>query len=215
MSSRTHLDRFFRLLTNYSSPLVFNPWVEYDPSTDLHRGAPAARLERLRAHLGARPRLILLGEASGYQGCHVSGIPFTSERLLIAGEIPRVTLDTPRITSRKLPWSEPSATTIWSTLHGLGVAEETILWNAFPWHPHKSGNRQSNRTPKPSERALGIPVLEELLGAFPGARLGAVGRHAQQSMADCRREAFGLRHPSMGGVSAFRSGMKRFVALTP
>jgi uracil-DNA glycosylase len=203
------------LLTTYSAPLVFNPWSEHDPATDLHPKAALARLQRLRAHLSARPKLILLGEASGYQGCHVSGIPFTSERLLMAGAIPRVTLHAPRLSSRPLPWSEPSATTIWSSLHDLGIAEDTLLWNAFPWHPFKSGNRQSNRTPKPRERALGIPVLEALLAAFPGVDLGAVGRHAQQSMADCGRNAFALRHPSMGGVSAFRAGLKRLVAQGP
>lgn len=215
MPSRTALDRFFRLLTSYRAPLVFNPWAERDPDTDLYSDAPEARLQRLRAHLGARPKLILLGEASGYQGCHVSGIPFTSERLLIAGAIPRVTLNTPRLSSRALPWSEPSATTIWSTLHQLAVADDTILWNAFPWHPFKSASRQSNRTPKPQERALGIPVLEALLAAFPGVALGAVGRHAQRSTADCGRKAYPLRHPSMGGVSAFRAGMKRFVGGMP
>lgn len=215
MPSPAPLTKFFRLLANYSAPLVFNPWSEQDPNTDLDADAALARLQRLRAHLGARPKLILLGEASGYQGCHVSGIPFTSERLLIAGKIPRVTLSAPRLSSRALPWSEPSATTIWSTLQELGVADDTILWNAFPWHPYKSGNRQSNRTPNPRERTLGIPVLEALLAAFPGVELGAVGRHAQQSMADCGQSAYPLRHPSMGGVSAFRAGLKRFLKRTP
>jgi hypothetical protein len=211
LPARKPLDQFFRLLTTYSAPLVFNPWSERDPGTDLHPNAAAARLERLRSHLGARPKLMLLGEASGYQGCHVSGIPFTSERLLMAGAIPRVVLSTPRLSSRPLPWSEPSATTIWSALHELGIAGDTVLWNAFPWHPFKSGQRQSNRTPKPQERTLGLPVLGALLAAFPGVVLGAVGRHAQHSMADCGRDAFALRHPSMGGVTAFRAGLRQLV----
>jgi uracil-DNA glycosylase len=215
LSLRTPLARFFRLLTDYRAPQVFNPWTEHDADTDLDPDAALARLRRLHSHLGARPRVILLGEASGYQGCHVSGIPFTSERLLIAGAIPRVTLSIPRLSSRPLPWSEPSATTVWSTLHELGIAAETVLWNAFPWHPHQSGNKQSNRTPKPQERMLGLPVLEALLAAFPGVELAAVGRHAQQSMADCGRKAYALRHPSMGGASAFRAGLKRFVARAP
>ena len=54
-----------------------------------------------------------------------------------------------RLSTRARPWSEPSATTVWGTLRELGVAEVTLLWNAFPWHPHKPGNLQSNRTPSP------------------------------------------------------------------
>jgi uracil-DNA glycosylase len=115
------------------------------------------------------------------------------------------------LSRRRIPWSEPSATTIWASLHEFGIAHETILWNAFPWHPHRPGNLQSNRTPKPAERLLGLPVLEALLDAFPDASLGAVGRHAAKSLADCRRGAFALRHPSMGGVTAFRVGLAQLL----
>jgi uracil-DNA glycosylase len=213
MPSSASLARFFRLLKNFQGDQVFNPWNEHDPGTDLNLHAVAARRQRLQAHLATKATLILIGEAPGYQGCHVTGIPFTSERLLIAGDIPRVSSRAARLSSRHIPWSEPSATSIWSALHEFGIAHETILWNAFPWHPHKNGNRQSNRTPKPAERMLGIPVLEALLVAFPDATLGAVGRHAEKSLADCGRRAHALRHPSMGGVSAFRRGLKQLIAL--
>lgn len=211
MPANASLTRFFRLLSSYAGEQVFNPWTEHDPDTDLDRNAVKARRARLRAHLATQPTLILIGEAPGYQGCHVTGIPFTSERLLIAGSIPRVPNRSPRLSTRHIPWSEPSATTIWSALHEFGIAEQTILWNAFPWHPYKKGNRQSNRTPKPAERELGVPVLKSLLDAFPTATLGAVGRHAEKSLAECGVKAYALRHPSMGGVSAFRRGLKQLI----
>ena len=49
------------------------------------RGA-AARRERLRGYLESRREapLLLVGEAAGYRGARVSGIPFTSERQLTA-----------------------------------------------------------------------------------------------------------------------------------
>jgi len=33
------------------------------------------------------------------------------------------------------------------------------LWNAFPFHPHETGNQQSNRKPTKSEISLGQPFL--------------------------------------------------------
>lgn len=208
----TPLARFFRSLLQPAGPDAFNPWKDVDPGTDAVPDAAAARRERLRAFLAAQPRWLLLGEASGYQGAHVSGIPFTSERLLLEGAIPRVDVGGRRLSTRPRPWSEPSATTVWGTLHALGRAESTLLWNACPWHPHRPGQLQSNRTPTPAERRAGILVLESLLAAFPGVRCFAVGRLAAQSLAEFGVPATPLRHPSMGGATAFREGLRRALA---
>lgn len=161
------------------------------------------RLTRLRAHLTTDAACLLIGEAAGYQGCKVSGIPFTSERLILAGAIPRVAVPAGRLSSRNRPWSEPSATTVWKTLHALGIAERTVLWNAYPWHPHKPGAPHSNRTPTRAERLAGLPVLEALLRVIPGVRMFAVGRNAESSLAELGMEATALRHPSMGGARTF------------
>ena len=200
--------RFLRLLAAECGPHVFNPWTQRDPANDGTLNGPAARRERLRAHLSGRPEQILIGEASGYQGCHVSGIPFTSERLIIAGAVPRVSAQARRLSTRRLPWSEPSATTVWNTLHALGIAERTWLWNAFAWHPHRPGQLQSNRTPTRSERLEGLAALAALLAVAPRARVFAVGRHAELALQSLGRAALTLRHPSMGGASRFRDGLR-------
>lgn len=200
------------MLAAPAGPAVFNPWRDHDPGTDVLRNAAAARIDRLRAFFTTRPRWLLLGEAAGYQGAHVSGIPFTSERLLLEGMIPRIDIDGRRLSTRARPWSEPSATTVWGTLHALDRADATILWNAYPWHPHRPGEPQSNRTPTPTERRAGVPVLEALLAAFPGVRCFAVGRNAAASLAEVGVAATPLRHPSMGGATAFRDGLRRALA---
>jgi uracil-DNA glycosylase len=205
----TGLSRFFNLLAAPTGPDVFNPWRDQDPGTDALPEAAAARVRRLRAFFTVLPRWLLLGEAAGYQGAHVSGIPFTSERLLLADAIPRVHVGGQRLSTRARPWSEPSATTVWGTLHALDRAGDTLLWNAYPWHPHRPGVPQSNRTPTPAERRAGLPVLEALLAAFPKVRCFAVGRNAEASLAEVGVVATPLRHPSMGGATAFREGLRR------
>src|SRR6478609_639728 len=98
--ARTSLGHFFKMLTAPAGPAVFNPWRDHDPGTDALPKAAAERLDRLRAFFTTQPRWLLLGEAAGYQGAHVSGIPFTSERLLLEGVIPRVDIGGRRLSIR-------------------------------------------------------------------------------------------------------------------
>jgi uracil-DNA glycosylase len=199
--------RFVRLLQHFAAAQVFNPWAERN-ADDLSHNGPAARSRRLRAHLSITPALVLVGEAPGYQGCRVTGIPFTSERLVIAGMIPRIVTDQLRLSTRAKPWSEPSATILWSALHELHVAERTVLWNVFPWHPHRARDPLSNRTPTRAECAQGLSILDVLLSSMAGARVFAVGRHAQRALRELGREAVMLRHPSQGGATQFRRALR-------
>jgi hypothetical protein len=194
---------------------VFNPWTQRDEINDgtsrQSINCPEARWERLRAHFRTPAARILLGEAAGYQGCHVSGIPFTSERVIMSGSVPRVPGSDVRLSLRTRPWSEPSATVVWKTMHALDIAQDTVLWNAFPWHPHLPGQLHSNRTPTRLERSDGVAVLRALLRLFPRAQLFAVGRHAEQALIDLDLIAIPLRHPSMGGAKLFEQGLRAAV----
>lgn len=191
----------------YGQQGLFNPWRD-TCADDLPGNTPDSKLQRLAQHLAGDPAFILCGEAPGYQGCVRSGIAFTSERLLIEGAIPRVTQVLGRLTERRLPFSEPSATIVWKTLYKLGIAEKTVLWNAVQLHPYKSGNPLSNRTPTPAEIALGAPAMRLLAEAFPKARIVAVGKKAEGLLSEMGvRLAGAVRHPANGGATAFAAGL--------
>ncbi|WP_293371036.1 uracil-DNA glycosylase [Nevskia sp.] len=192
-------------------PGSFNPWTQAN-ADDAPGNGPARRLAHLRAH-AARPglRLVLIGEAAGYQGCRVSGIPFTSEALLIDGSIPGIAA-TPRLSTRPKPWSEPSARVVWRTLHAQRLAESTFLWNAFPLHPHAPGEPLSNRTPTRGELAAGESVLAALRMALPDAVLAAVGNKSSEALTRLGYSHVALRHPAYGGVTEFAAGVERLAA---
>lgn len=187
---------------------LFNPWRDHCPH-DAAENGPQEKLNRLALHLDCEPEFILAGEAPGYAGCRYSGIAFTSERLLGEGAIPRVPATQHRLSTRRLPFSEPSATIVWKTLYRLGIAERTILWNALQLHPHRPDNLWSNRTPTPSEIALGAPAVRLLLAAFPSARIIAVGKKSEGLLHGMGIPTAGsVRHPANGGATEFAAGLE-------
>lgn len=192
-------------------PGLFNPWADHCPHDEEGNG-PIAKLERLAAHLDCAPEFILAGEAPGYQGCRYSGIAFTSERLLGEGAIPRVAALSGRLSTRRLPFSEPSATIVWKTLYRLGIAERTILWNALQLHPHRADELWSNRTPTPQEIALGEPAMRILIEAFPQAKIVAVGKKAEGLLNEMGVQLTGaVRHPANGGATEFSKGLQALI----
>jgi uracil-DNA glycosylase len=144
--------------------------------------ASPLRRERLSAYLEAHSdaRVVLVGEAAGYRGARVSGIPFTSERQL-TGFGP----------------AEATATIVHRVLSALGVEDDVLLWNVVPTHP---GTETSNRRPTRAEVEASAPFLEELTH---GRTAIAVGRLAAEAL-----EAPYVRHPSRGGAAAFEEGLR-------
>ena len=141
----------------------------------------ALRRERLAAYLESRVEapIILVGEAAGYRGARISGLPFTSERQL-TGTGP----------------AEATATIVHRVLADLGVEEHVLLWNVVPTHP---GTATSNRRPTRAEVEASVPFLRELVR---GRSAIAVGRLAQAVL-----DAPYVRHPSHGGAAEFRAGL--------
>jgi uracil-DNA glycosylase len=144
------------------------------------------RRDRLAAYLAQRADapILLVGEAPGYRGTRVSGIPLTSERQL-SGTGP----------------AEATATIVHRTLAELGLTEQVLLWNLVPTHP---GTPTSNRPPTRAEIEAAEPFLAELTR---GRRVIAVGR-----LAHARLGGPYVRHPSHGGAAAFREGLVQALA---
>lgn len=191
---------------------LFNPWRDAC-SHDAPGNGPEAKLLRLASHLDCDARLILLGEAAGYQGCRYTGIGFCSERLVMEGAIPRVTASS-RLSTRALPFSEPSATIVWKNLYKLGLEKTTICWNALHLHPFRPADGVwTNRTPTERELDLGIASVKRLREHFPKAVIVGVGQKAVQTLAKAGiASAGGVRHPAYGGATEFESGLKLIMA---
>ena len=144
---------------------------------------------RLAAYLEARAgaTVLVVGEAPGYRGTRVSGIPMTSERQL-TGSGP----------------AEATASIVQRALAELGLGDEVLLWNVVPTHP---GDEASNRRPTRAEIEAGLPFACELAR---GRRVVAVGRIAHEALGGTY-----VRHPAHGGAAPLPARPRGRARVTP
>jgi uracil-DNA glycosylase len=169
-------------------------------------------VENLRSYLTLmkreRPKLLLVGEAPGYKGCGITGIPFSSGKLFQQVDHPflkklKKSLVLPTIEA------ENTASIVWRFLAEQQLTP--LFWNAYPFHPHPAGNREKNRAPNRQEIEQGVEYLHAIERLFKPLQIAGVGRAgsacAERAFPDCTISY--IRHPSYGGKRDFVAGMRR------
>lgn len=227
------IDAFIdRLAATEAPPGCVNPYSVYLPGVDIGPEAPEIRRRQLSAYLTRRQdtaRLMLVAEAPGYQGARFSGIAMTCERTVLGhkpgvppeavlGDVPGRRTSHPA-TGRNRPeqaygFCEPTASIVWRELVALGLADHAVLWNVFPFHPHREGAPLTNRTPSHAEVAAHLGIMEALHAAFATARVICIGNTARDHLRPLYPDLPALRHPANGGASKFRDGLRRLVNAT-
>ena len=220
------LTTFMKHLHTYRAPRVFNPWREYELGLDIGPEAPVIRCRNLQRYLELRlqARYLFIAEGLGYQGGRFSGMAMTSERILL-GYHPEVrpeavlgvwkyqrtsNPDSPLLkgTQKTMGFNEPTATVMWGCLHRhhLGTFD-AVLWNIFPFHPHKEGSPLTNRTPDGNELNVGIVYAKQLLELLPFARVVAIGQKSATTLQKYGVPCSCVPHPSMGGANKFKAAI--------
>jgi hypothetical protein len=167
----------------------------------------------LREMLDRRPKVLLLGEAPGFRGMRITGVPFTN-RTMFAGPANTFGLFGPG-KGYGLPVeagdvaAEPTATVMWEVLAELQFLP--LLWSACPWHTHVPGRPLSNRTPTALEADQGSPFWQELTELFGISTIVAVGNVAHRSLVQNGLKVPKVRHPAHGGRSRFKQGLEELL----
>jgi hypothetical protein len=184
-----------------------------EETTNIYYGNSTAsniRRANLRRYLHKmkklKPTLLLLGEAPGYKGCGITGIPFSSERILTENAFFK---DQGFTCIHKHPnmESEISATIVWNEL--VHYSNKPLIWNIFPFHPHTKTDKRANRTPNKQELAMGTTFLMDLLKLFAIKRIIALGRKPESQVKHLTYDYVYVRHPANGGKHKFVAGIKK------
>ena len=207
------VERLMRQLKGFSSPHVYNPWNDFDERYDR---------KQLQAYLEQRldrAKILIIAEAVGYQGGRFTGIAMTCERMLL-GHHPTVGpsmvftgLEAKRTsnpkseyiikpTQKEKGFNEPTDSVVWNAMLEANIDPyEVVLWNIFPFHPYKSTDGLTNRTPTKQE-----------LDLFPQARIIGVGQKASLTLSDYGIDVQAtLRHPANGGAGLYKQQFRAFI----
>ena len=187
------------------SPTVTNQYTPNSQNRNQNQIRQNNLLSYLTFMLAKQPQFILIGEAPGYRGARLTGIPFVSPFILT--QLPTLLGISPLEIPDEWPHiqKEASATMMWETLGKITAVP--LIWNAFPFHPHKPGQPQSNRPPLQKELIQGQPFLETLCKLFPIQTVIAVGNTAAHALTRWDIPHKKVRHPSHGGKTRFQYGL--------
>ena len=157
------------------------------------------------------PKVMFIGEAPGYKGCKLTGIPFTSEKLVFVNSKSGILGKENNYQVRNFDklQSESSATIMWGAFEEYNFFP--ILWNAFPFHPHKENEINTNRAPKSEELLVGMKYINYLVEMFSIEEVYAIGNIAHSTLSKLGKEVKKIRHPSMGGKAEFIQGIKEII----
>ncbi|TPV48159.1 hypothetical protein FJ661_19025 [Pseudarthrobacter phenanthrenivorans] len=163
----------------------------------------------LHEMLDRAPKVLLLGEAPGFRGMRITGVPFTNRTMFQGPANSFGLFDHGK--GYSLPAdaagvaAEPTATVMWDVLAELQFLP--LLWSACPWHTHIPGKPQSNRTPTAADARLGSPFWQSLAELFHIDTVVAVGNVAHRSLVHSGLDVPKVRHPAHGGRSGFKNGL--------
>ena len=181
-----------------ASSTVANPYATRHLRDNLDAYLSTLCMTRYSGHL-------LVGEAPGYRGCALTGIPFTSERVLRSASHAFLVELFPNLTIGGNV-TERTATCVWKRV--CTRRRLPAFWNIFPFHPHVSGNKKTNRRPTAVEIAAGRTFLSLVVHILAPHTVVAVGKVASTitrlAFPDLQHAT--LRHPSFGGSSEFNHG---------
>jgi uracil-DNA glycosylase len=188
-------------------PHAFNPYSEKCAIHDVDE-APSIRRKNLEAILLAATTngidSLWIGRDLGYRGGRRTGLPLTDEAHLSSHAAIFGCTSLSRATKGPMV-AERTATIIWRMLETIG--RPVFLWNVFPLHPHEEGDPLSNRCHTRTERQACRSLLVWLLRTLNPRHVVAIGKDAQNALADLEIAAVGVRHPSYGGQAEFITGI--------
>ncbi|MFG1230389.1 uracil-DNA glycosylase [Xanthobacter wiegelii] len=214
MTARSSMARdFVALVADLKFDDAFNPYSDICSDFDRPDAAAIRRgnlVKALEAALAKGVESVWIARDLGYRGGRRTGLALTDETHLDA-HAALLGVDDFRRSTIGPAATERTATVIWRMLTEIG--KPIFLWNVFPLHPHEPGRPMTNRSHTRFERHACRHIVVTLLDLLAPQSVLAIGRDAENAMADLGIAAKPVRHPSYGGQPQFIAGVSEHYGL--
>jgi len=161
------------------------------------------------------PAVLLIGEAPGYRGTSISGVPFLSEQMIREREaqqnnkLPLIEYIASSNYDSKTGY-EATSTAMWDAIDSVH-SQMPLLWAVFPNHPHILNNTDSNRKPRKSEISKYVDSIKILEKIYNIKEIVAVGNVAYETLVNSGYIVNKIRHPARGGSKIFKEGYRKIM----
>jgi uracil-DNA glycosylase len=230
-STNATIDQFIEMLTQV--PHMKNCFNMFNSG---HEEADKVRRNNLKIFLtimtSLNPRVIIIGEAPGFRGCHWSGVPVCSEYIMIQEYNPKIKTEYVKsllfgyskgyrkTSDQAKGYKEATATSVWDIISRVVPTDEPppMLWNSCFVHSYQEGNEKKNRNPNNTELNQLLPIVKYMFtDLFPNIKTVLVmGRKAEYSLTQLKKtpelshlQFEYIRHPSQGGKPACEAGITK------
>jgi uracil-DNA glycosylase len=202
-----------RLARAETAPDSYNQVAYGNPYNDIRR---ANLLRYFQQMADFAPAVMLVGEAPGYRGARLTGVPVGSRRIVLGG-VPALGIygtangyqDVPEPGFERIQ-GEQTATAVWGTLAEIGKI--ALIWSAYPFHPHVLGLPLTNRAPRRPETDLGLEFLRQVIDLYRPSTYVAVGNFGDSALTRLGIDHLKVRHPAQGGKNDFVRGLRAALA---
>lgn len=176
-----------------------NPYRNQELANNLYQ-----YLSAVKKH--SNQHILLVGEALGFKGGRLTGIPFSCGDIYSRFNHPLLQELKSKLSLRTREL-ENTATMVWEYL--TEKQQTPLFWNAFPFHPYQYRCPQSNRAPSSKEIRQGSRYLKQIADIFQPTQIAGIGRKGQLAAQKAfpQTEIVCIRHPSYGGKQEFIAGM--------
>lgn len=161
-----------------------------------------------------QPDILMIGEAPGYRGTSVSGVPFLSEQMIKMrrNDNLKLPIDDYTQSSSEASGYEATSTVVWKTFDRHPECKLPLLWATLPNHPHNPGDNLSNRRPNAGEIRPYLKAIDMLIAEYAIRRVVAIGNVAYETLIKYGyNDITKIRHPARGGARDFSDGYKRLI----